>query len=134
MRPTHLIVSGCVSTVTTLILLGAALMLLSAVPAAAATKPAAVPAKAVAGKRANAWPPETLSGTITSVDPHEKVVVVKGPDGVPFDMVVIRKTQIRSGDQKLTIADLAQYQNKSASVRFVPERRGDVAESVQITQ
>jgi hypothetical protein len=35
----------------------------------------------------SAWPPETLSGKISMVDPDRKLVVVETPDGIPFDMV-----------------------------------------------
>jgi len=90
---------------------------------------------AVAAKKTvrSAWPPETLSGQILMVDPAKKLVVVKGPSGVPFDMDVSASTRIRSGNQKLTLKDLASDRQKNVSVRFVPERRGDVARSIQVT-
>jgi len=96
--------------------------LLLAIPAVAATSTAI----------RNAWPAETLSGTITTVEPGQKLVIVKGPDGVPFDVVVTPKTRIRSGDRVIAIKELTHYQNKDVSVRFLPERRGDVAESIRI--
>lgn len=81
---------------------------------------------------ANAWPAETLSGKIMSVDPNLNVVVVKTSGGVPFDFDISRHTQIRSGGQALTIKDLATDVNKNVSVKFVPERRGDVAQTIQL--
>lgn len=66
------------------------------------------------------------------VDPQRKLVVVQDPSGVPFDMLVTATTHIKSGDQRLTLRDLAQHQNKGVSVKFVPERRGDVAEAIRI--
>jgi hypothetical protein len=140
-------------SVTMLSLAGAACALLLAFPAAAAQKTKAAasakatasakstPAKSVLPKKANARRaslrtarrPETLSGKIFMVEPDRNLVVVKGPDGVPFDMVVSRRTHIESGSEAITLKNLAQYQNKNASIRFVPERRGDVAESIRIT-
>lgn len=79
------------------------------------------------------WPPETLSGKITMIDPAKNLVVVTGPHGVPFDMRVTSATRIQSGDKNLTLQDLNQDQQKAVSVRFVPERSGDMARSIQVT-
>ncbi len=67
-----------------------------------------------------------------SVDPQKRIVVVKDSSGVPFDMVVNRSTRIKAGDRELRLGDLSSDVNKKASVRFVPERHGDVAESIQM--
>jgi hypothetical protein len=85
-----------------------------------------------AGMR-SAWAPETLSGNITMVDPAQNLMVVETPNGVPFDMVVTSKTRIQFGAQALTLKDLTRDSNKTVSVRFIPERRGDVAKSIQIS-
>ncbi len=121
--------------VTKLTLAGAACALLLAVPAAASDQPKAAPVKAQAAKPAaarSAWPPETLSGKMTMVEPDQKLVVIQSAAGVPFDVVVTPKTHIQSGNQTLTLKDLAGYRNKNVSIKFVPERRGDVAESIHI--
>ena len=86
---------------------------------------------AAAGMRAN-WPPEFLSGKITNVDPDRKLVVVQTSDGIPFDMYVTAKTLIKSGDQTIALKDLTRDMNQGVSVKFVPERRGDVAESIRL--
>ncbi|HTQ53262.1 MAG TPA: hypothetical protein VMI94_02315 [Bryobacteraceae bacterium] len=80
-----------------------------------------------------AWPAETLSGKIMMVKPAQDLAVVKGPDGVPFDMIVTHRTRIEAGNQKLTLADLQADTSRNVSVRFVPQRRGDVARSIQVT-
>jgi hypothetical protein len=80
----------------------------------------------------SAWAPETLSGKIAMVDPAQNLMVVELPNGVPFDMVVASKTRIKSGNQALTLKEPTQDSNKTVSVRFIPERRGDVAKSIQI--
>ena len=118
-------------------LYGCALVL--AIPVAAANppgakssnKPAHSAATKVAAKRM--WPAETLTGKITMVDPGNKLVVVKAADGVLFDMMVTPRTRIRSGSQPVTMKDLTQDLNKNASIKFIPERRGDVARSIHIT-
>lgn len=80
----------------------------------------------------SAWPPETLSGKITMVDPTQKLLVVRTSDGVSYDIVVTPGTRIESGSQAVTIQDLNADLNKTVSVRFTPERRGDVARSINI--
>lgn len=84
--------------------------------------------KAVPG----AWPAESLAGTITGVDANKRIVIIKDSNGVPFDMVVNRSTRIKSGSSDLSLRDLASDVNKRASIRFVPERSGDMARSIQI--
>jgi hypothetical protein len=113
---------------TKLTFLSAACSLLLAIPLAAAGK--ANPANATAVR--SAWPAETLSGKITMVDPVKNLVVVETADGVPFDMVLTPRTRIESGQQRVTIQDLSGDVNRNVSVRFVPERRGDVARSMEI--
>lgn len=83
--------------------------------------------------RHRAWPAETLSAKITMVDPAGKLVVLERSDGVSFDMIVTPSTRIRSGSRMLKLSGLASDKNKNASVHFVPERRGDVAQSIQVT-
>ncbi len=79
-----------------------------------------------------AWPPETLSGKISMVDPAQKLVVIQTPDGTPYDIIVTGRTRIESGDQRVGVQDLSGYTNKTVSVRFTPESRGDVASSMNL--
>jgi len=113
------------------ILATAACALLLAIPLAAADSPASKSAKKPAAVR-SMWPPETVFGTIMIVDPSLKTVVVQTSGGVPFDMVVTRNTRIKSGDRAITLQDLKQDTNKGVSVKFVPERRGDIARTIQL--
>jgi hypothetical protein len=115
---------------------GAFCAMLLAVSAAAADKSAALSIKPAASHSTpmrSGWPPETLSGKISMVDAAEKLVVVEDASGVPFDMMITPRTHIESGDQALPFKDLTEYRNKSVSIKFVPERRGDVAESIRIS-
>jgi hypothetical protein len=110
--------------------------LIGAAPLAAASRPAAKISKdmkpAAAVRRA--WPQETLAGKVTMVDPAKTLVVVATPDGVTYDMVVTAKTRVQSGDQKITLKDLTRDKDKTVSVKFTPERRGDVARSIRINR
>ena len=109
--------------------------LLLAIPLIAADGPANMTNSniaAAADRRTAAWKPETLSGTIAKVDPDQKLVVVQASDGVPFDMVLTAKTSIKSDDGAITVKDLTQDMNKTVTVTFTPERRGDVATSIQV--
>jgi hypothetical protein len=117
----------------TSVLAGAVCALMLVIPMAGSDKPPAKTSAAHSATLRSAWPPENLSGTINMADPKEDLLVVQGPDGVPFDMTITPMTKIWSGNQRVSVQDLEQYRNKQVSVRFVPERRGDVAESIRIT-
>lgn len=127
----------------------AAFALCAAIPLAAATTPAsksktatktaaktaaktATKTTAKAKAERTAWRPETFSAKIDMVDPAKRLVVLKTPDQVTYDIVVTAATKIESGSQPLTLKDLSQDKNRNVSVNFTPERRGDVARSIQI--
>jgi hypothetical protein len=117
------------------ILAAAACALLTAIPMTAATNETTTKTnkntKTAVVQRA-AWPPETVTGKIAKVDPDRKLVVVETPSGVPFDMVVTKKTRIESGNHAITLKELTRDMNRNASVKYTPERRGDVARSIQL--
>ena len=48
-------------------------------------------------------------------------------------MRLTRSTRIQSGDQKLMLNQLANDTKMHVSVKFVPERSGDISRLVQIT-
>jgi hypothetical protein len=114
-------------------LCGAACLALLTLPAVAAvaTDNAAQNQNSQAEAR-ESWPPETLTGTISMVDPSQHILVIKGHDGVPFDMVIGRSTRIESGNQRLSLSALSQDLNHQVTVRFTPEGRGDIARSVNL--
>jgi hypothetical protein len=105
--------------------------LLMAAPATTSQKPASNKTAKTATMR-NAWSPENISGKILAIDKDGRLLVVEGPDKVPFDIVVTRSTRVRSQSQNVALSNLSQYLNRSATIRMVPERRGDVARSIQI--
>jgi hypothetical protein len=85
-------------------------------------------------RAANTWPAETLKGTIEMVDPDMKLVVVKDASGVPFDFRVNHFTRIGTRRVSSGLGELKPDVNRMVSVQFVPERRGDVARSIELTQ
>lgn len=115
------------------ILGGAVCALALVIPSAAADKPPVTTTATQSTSLGGAWPSEDLSGALSVVDRKEDLVVVKVPNGVPFDMMITPRTNIWSGGRKISLEDLEQYRNRQVSVRFVAERRGDVAESIRIT-
>jgi hypothetical protein len=100
-------------------------------PAKAAAKTTAKTAKKTSAVRSS-WPPETLSAKIVNVDTAKDLVVLQTPDRVDYDMLVTPKTHIESGGGTIALSKLSQDKNKNISVSFVPERRGDVARSIQL--
>jgi len=108
--------------------------LLLALPINAAEKSATPTHKASSSRTLrNAWSPETLTGKIISVDPAQDLVIMQDSGGIPFDLRVTKSTHIMAGDQKLTLDKLSSDLHKDVSVRFVPERSGDVARTIHIT-
>lgn len=113
------------------IVAAAASVLLPAIPLTAADSLSAKTTNKTMAVR-SVWPPETLSGQITMIDPARNLVVVQTPDGVPFDLVVTGTTRIESGRQAVSFQDLKQDTNQPVTVKFVPERSGDIARTIRI--
>ena len=67
------------------------------------------------------------------MEPGQKLLVVERADHVPFDMIVTPATHIQAGGKTVRMNELVNDKDKPVSVRFVPERRGDVAQSIRIT-
>lgn len=109
------------------------LSLISCAPVVwAATKTTSAPASASADHHATMkrWPAENLKGTVSMVDPKMNLVVVRDSSGVPFDIKVAHTTRIDSGAKREQLSQLAPKQ--SVSVHFVPEKRGDIAQTIQV--
>lgn len=113
--------------------IGVASLLSFTMPVAAANQSKTLQNKTTeATNKRKAWPPESISGSIILVDPAAKIVVVQDTGGTPFDLIVNIRTRIEEGGNKLTLKDLEGDTHKGASVRFIPERGGDVAHSIQV--
>jgi len=91
--------------------------------AAAAEKPKAAFAKA-----------ETISGTLQMVVAEKKIVVLADSAGTPFNFKVTGATRIKVAGKKAKLNDLASQTSKTASVKFLPTRSGNVAQTIEISQ
>lgn len=81
----------------------------------------------------NSFKPETLSGTITVIQPGKKSVYVTASDGVSFHFRVTPKTKIRINGTRSSMADLAEQAHNQATVTFVAWPKGDVAKSITVS-
>jgi hypothetical protein len=91
--------------------------------AAAPEKPKAELAKA-----------ETISGTLRMVAADKKIVILNDSAGTPFNFKVTGATRIKVAGKKAKLDELASQINKAASVKFLPTRSGNVAQSIEIGQ
>ncbi len=80
------------------------------------------------------WPAENLSGQIDLVDTTHHLLIVKDSNGTTFDFEVTPATRIKAGAQKMTLADLSSKANGQVKVHFVPERKGDIARTIELGQ
>lgn len=75
---------------------------------------------------------ETLTGTVAMVGGTTKVIVLMGPNGVPYTFVVTPATKISVGGQKASFDMLASQVTRTATVTFVPHANGNVVRSLEI--
>jgi hypothetical protein len=75
-------------------------------------------------------PAETLSGRISMVDEAKKLLIVTDANGTPFDFVVTPSTRILSQKETLALQKLSS--GDMVSIRFLPERKGDIAEKIVV--
>lgn len=76
---------------------------------------------------------ESLSGTVQMVLPDQNLLVVKGPNNVPFDMKVTPKTLVVVNEKRGTIQSLVNQVGQPVTVAFKPQRDGDIATRVEVT-
>lgn len=112
-----------------LLLLVIPFTLLLGVPTATAQEKIATPAET----NWNSYRPETLSGTISMVEPGTKSVFVMGSGEVSYKFLVTPKTKIQIDGTKGTIEDLAGQAQKQVSVTFVARRNGNMAQSISVS-
>jgi hypothetical protein len=77
--------------------------------------------------------PESMSGTIQMVVADQNLLVVSGPNGVPYDLKITPKTVIVVGDKAGTLETLSGQVGKQVSVGFVPQRDGNFATRVEVS-
>lgn len=127
------------------VLISAALVALAAGPAALAQAKKQKPARpARPASTAKAAPSsgttgsgfgvaESLSGTIQMVVADQELLVVNGPNNVPYDLKVTPKTLVVVNEKRGTIQSLANQIGRAVTVAYMPERDGDMAMRVEVT-
>ena len=76
---------------------------------------------------------ESLSGSVQMVVADQNLVVISGPNGVPYDLKITPKTVIVVGDHSATLETLAGQIGKPVSAGFVPQRNGNFATRIEIS-
>ena len=84
--------------------------------------------------KAEAAKPETISGTIQMVAADKKIVVVTDSSGTPFNFKLTGATRIKVAGKKAKLDELANQTNKSVSVKFLPLRSGNVAQTIEVSE
>jgi hypothetical protein len=75
---------------------------------------------------------ESMSGTIQMVVADENLLVISGPNGVPYDLKITPKTVIVVGDKAGTLETLSGQIGKQVAVGFVPQRDGNFATRIEV--
>jgi hypothetical protein len=78
--------------------------------------------------------PETISGTLQMVVADKKILVLTDSSGTPFNFKVTGATRIKVAGKKAKLDELSSQTNKAASIKFLPTRSGNVAQTVEISQ
>lgn len=86
-----------------------------------------------AEKNWNAYRAETMSGTISMVEPGTKSVFVKGSGDVSYKFLVTEKTKIEIEGSKASIEELGNQSNKQVTITFVARRNGNIAQSISVS-
>lgn len=76
--------------------------------------------------------PENITGTLTIVDPDQRVIYVKSADGIVYDFRIVESTKIAADGAKISFEDLSAQIGKSIEVVFRPLKIGNVAQSVDL--
>jgi len=81
----------------------------------------------------NNFRPETLSGTISMVEPGTRTVFVTGSDNVSYKFLVTNRTKIEVGGTASSIGALAGQTGQQVTVTFVARPNGDMAHSISVS-
>jgi hypothetical protein len=75
---------------------------------------------------------ETISGTLSMVVTDKKLVVLTGTGGVAYNFKVTGSTRIKVDGKKAKLDELAGQAHKSVTVKFLPVRSGNIAQSIEV--
>jgi hypothetical protein len=101
--------------------------------ATAKAKTTAFQSEKAEGKNAALGKEETVSGTLTMVDPSQDLVFIRDAANTPFSFKVTKKTKIELNHAKAELSELAQQVQKSVTVTFVPMSQGNFAKHIQVS-
>jgi hypothetical protein len=77
---------------------------------------------------------ETIRGSLMALVKEQRLVVLKGDGGVPYNFKVTPATKIEIAGKKTGFEDLGAMTNANIEVTFVPTRQGNVATKIQVGQ
>lgn len=80
----------------------------------------------------NSYKPETIEGRISIIDVNQKVMVVES-SGVPYDITITGTTKIEVNGTPSNFNDLVGQTQKQAKVTFIPRPKGDIAQSISVS-
>lgn len=75
---------------------------------------------------------ETVSGTLAMVVTDKKLVVLTGTGGVPYNFKVTGSTRIKVDGKKAKLDELAGLGKRAVTVKFLPVRAGNIAQSIEV--
>jgi hypothetical protein len=77
---------------------------------------------------------ETIRGSLMALVKEQRLIVLKGDGGVPYNFRVTSATKIEIRGKKAGFEDLDTMTNANMSVTFIPTRQGNVAREIQAGQ
>lgn len=77
---------------------------------------------------------ETIQGSLMALVKEQRLIVLKGDSGVPYNFRVTSATKIEIRGKKAGFEDLDTMTNANMSVTFIPTRQGNVAREIQAGQ
>lgn len=76
---------------------------------------------------------EKIIGTVAILGNEGELLTVTGSNGVPYDFILTRHTQIKIAGKSAKLADLKDQANKQATIEFVPMSNGNLAKAVDVS-
>lgn len=77
---------------------------------------------------------ETIRGSLMALLKEQRLIVLKGEGGVPYNFQVTPATKIEIGGKKAGFEELDTVVTSNISVTFVPMRQGNLARKIQVLQ
>jgi hypothetical protein len=76
---------------------------------------------------------EKITGTVSKLGNEGELLTLTAANGVPYDFIVTRHTQIKIAGKSAKLADLKDQVNKQAGIEFVPMSNGNLAKAVDVS-